>query len=53
MSGITDEAGKLISENSRTLAPAAVGSQVVLMSTISVSTRYYILDSIAQLSGSL
>ncbi|KAF9469984.1 hypothetical protein BDZ94DRAFT_1243684 [Collybia nuda] len=38
MSGITDEAGKLISENTRTLAPAAVGSQVVLMSTISVIT---------------
>ncbi|RDB25480.1 hypothetical protein Hypma_007600 [Hypsizygus marmoreus] len=38
MSGITDEAGKLLSDNSRTLAPAAVGSQVALMSVVSLVT---------------
>lgn len=37
MPDITDEAGKLISDNSRTLAPAAVGSQVALMTVVSVS----------------
>ncbi|KAG5647091.1 hypothetical protein DXG03_001461 [Asterophora parasitica] len=36
MSGITDEAGKVFSDNARTLAPAAVGSQVALMSSISI-----------------
>jgi hypothetical protein len=40
MSGITDEAGKLIDENARTLAPAAVGSQVALMSGISVGSTH-------------
>lgn len=38
MSGITNEAGKLFGDNSRTLAPAAVGSQVALMSVVSVVT---------------
>ncbi|KAG5727100.1 hypothetical protein E4T56_gene20354 [Termitomyces sp. T112] len=38
MSGVADEAGKLIDDNSRTLAPVAVGSQVALMSIISVVT---------------
>jgi len=38
MSGITGEAGKLISDNSRTLAPAAVGAQVGLMSAVSLLT---------------
>ncbi|KAG6920196.1 hypothetical protein DXG01_004965 [Tephrocybe rancida] len=38
MSGVADEAGKLISDNSRTLAPVAVGSQVALMSVVSVVT---------------
>lgn len=38
MSGITDEAGKLISDNSRTLAPAAVASQVGLMTIVSLVT---------------
>ncbi|KAF9031214.1 DUF221-domain-containing protein [Hymenopellis radicata] len=37
MSGL-DEAGNLINANSRTLAPGAVGSQVVLMSIVSVAT---------------
>ncbi|KAG6841425.1 hypothetical protein C0991_011319 [Blastosporella zonata] len=38
MSGVADEAGQLINDNSRTLAPVAVGSQVVLMSVVSVVT---------------
>ncbi|KAG6861116.1 hypothetical protein C0995_003845 [Termitomyces sp. Mi166 len=38
MSGVADEAGKLIDDNSRTLAPVAVGSQVALMSIVSVVT---------------
>ncbi|KAG6857190.1 hypothetical protein H0H87_008255 [Tephrocybe sp. NHM501043] len=33
---VADEAGKLISDNSRTLAPVAVGSQVALMSVVSI-----------------
>lgn len=36
MSGISDTADQLFNQNSRTLAPAAVGSQVALMSIISV-----------------
>ncbi|KAG6867794.1 hypothetical protein C0993_010989 [Termitomyces sp. T159_Od127] len=35
---VADQAGKLIDDNSRTLAPVAVGSQVALMSVISVVT---------------
>ncbi len=39
MSGL-DEAGNLINANSRTLAPGAVGSQVVLMSVVSVGISF-------------
>ncbi|TFK44898.1 hypothetical protein BDQ12DRAFT_673776 [Crucibulum laeve] len=38
MSGIAGDADKLFSDNSRTLAPEAVGSQVALMSIVSVVT---------------
>ncbi|KAJ7647702.1 hypothetical protein FB45DRAFT_734225 [Roridomyces roridus] len=38
MSGIQDEANALLEANSRTLAPAAVASQVLLMSVVSVVT---------------
>jgi hypothetical protein len=37
MSGIAGEAGKIFDDNSRTLAPNAVGAQVALMSVVSVS----------------
>lgn len=37
MTDIAGEAGKVISDNARTLAPAAVGSQVGLMTVVSVS----------------
>ena len=42
MSGVADEAGKLIDDNSRTLAPVAVGSQVALMSIVSVNRSYHL-----------
>ncbi|GLB37735.1 putative cytosolic domain of 10TM putative phosphate transporter [Lyophyllum shimeji] len=38
MSGISDEAGQIFNDNSRTLAPAAVASQVALMSVVSIVT---------------
>lgn len=38
MSTIGDTAGQIFNDNSRTLAPAAVGSQVALMSVISIVT---------------
>ncbi|KAG6850847.1 hypothetical protein H0H93_007465 [Arthromyces matolae] len=38
MSGLGDEANQLLDDNSRTLAPIAVASQVALMSAISVVT---------------
>lgn len=40
MSNITDEAGKLLDQNARTLAPVAVGTQVGLMTGISVSLTH-------------
>ena len=39
MSIVSDAGNKVFNENSRTLAPEAVGSQVLLMSTISVSVN--------------
>lgn len=36
MADVAGEAGQIFSDNARTLAPAAVGSQVVLMTVTSV-----------------
>jgi len=36
MSTVVDGAGEILNNNSRALAPAAVGSQVALMSVVSV-----------------
>ncbi|KAJ3570291.1 hypothetical protein NP233_g4499 [Leucocoprinus birnbaumii] len=38
MGSVVDGAGQIFNDNSRTLAPAAVGSQVALMSVISIVT---------------
>lgn len=43
MSNITNDANQIFQDNSRTLAPASVGSQVALMSIVSVCDNAFII----------
>jgi len=53
MSSVVDGAGEIFNNNSRALAPAAVGSQVALMSVISVRNthRSLVVHSYGDLTG--